>query len=123
MAPPISRVLIGRHLAFCSLTSSTCCNSPRKCTTIKYKARQKAEFNNKLQQFVCKLPAISFWNKLQFTGKSCKLQEQVRVIKQVTKTSNRQQAASYLQVPCISYKTSYFTTSKVTAIYKKPLML
>ena len=123
MTPPISRDLIGRHLGFCSLKSSTCCNSPGKCTTIKYKARQKDEFNNKLQQFVCKLTAISFWNKLQLTGKSCKMQEQVRVIKQVTKTSNRQQATSYLQVPCISYKTSYFTTSKVTAIYKKPLML
>ena len=43
LTPPISRVLIG-HLIFCSLTSPTCCNSPRKCTPIKYKVRQKAGF-------------------------------------------------------------------------------
>ena len=40
----ISRVLIGRHLNICSLTSPTCCNLPRKCTPVKYKARKKAEF-------------------------------------------------------------------------------
>ena len=28
--PPISRVLIGRHLSFCWVTSPLCCNSPRK---------------------------------------------------------------------------------------------
>ena len=43
MTPPISLVLIGRHLTFSSLTSPTCCNSPRKCTAVKYKARKKAE--------------------------------------------------------------------------------
>ena len=31
LAPLISRVLIGLHLSFCSLTSPTCSNSPRKC--------------------------------------------------------------------------------------------
>ena len=44
LTPPTSRVLIGQHLIFCSLTSPTCCNSPRKCTPVKYKARQKAGF-------------------------------------------------------------------------------
>ena len=43
-APPISRVLIGRHLIFHSLTSPPCCNLPRKCTPAKYKKRQKAGF-------------------------------------------------------------------------------
>ena len=42
--PPISRVLIGRHLIFHSLTSPPCCNLPRKCTPVKYKKRQKAGF-------------------------------------------------------------------------------
>ena len=42
--PPISRVLIGRHLIFDSLTSPPGCNSPRKCTPVKYKKRQKAGF-------------------------------------------------------------------------------
>ena len=42
--PPISRVLIGQHLIFCSLTSPTCCNSPRKCTPVKYNESPKAGF-------------------------------------------------------------------------------
>ena len=42
LTPPISRVLIGRHLIFSSLTSPTCCNPPVKCTSVKYNARQKA---------------------------------------------------------------------------------
>ena len=41
-APPISRVLISQHLIFCSLTSSTFCNSPRKYALVKYKTRQIA---------------------------------------------------------------------------------
>ena len=44
LAPPISWVLIGRHLILCSLTSPACCNSPRKSTPVRYKARQKARF-------------------------------------------------------------------------------
>ena len=44
LTPPIPRVLIGPHLIFCSLTSPTGCKSPRKCTPVKYKARQKAGF-------------------------------------------------------------------------------
>ena len=44
LTPPISRVLICPQLIFCSLTSLTCCNSPLKCTPVKYKARQKAGF-------------------------------------------------------------------------------
>ena len=44
VTPPISRVLIGRHLIFCWLTSPMCCNLPRKCTPVKYKKRQKAGF-------------------------------------------------------------------------------
>ena len=43
-APLISRVLIGRHLIFHSLTSPPCCSSPRKCTPVKYKTKQKARF-------------------------------------------------------------------------------
>ena len=42
--PPISRVLIGRHLIFHALTSSPYCNSYWKCTPVKYKKRQKARF-------------------------------------------------------------------------------
>ena len=41
LAPPISRVLIGQYLIFCSLKSPTCCSSPRKCTPVKYKKKQK----------------------------------------------------------------------------------
>ena len=44
LTPPISRVLIGQHSIFCSLTSPTCCNSSRNCTPVKYKKRQKAGF-------------------------------------------------------------------------------
>ena len=44
LTPPTSRVMIGQHLIFCSLASPTCCNSPRECTPVKYKARQKAGF-------------------------------------------------------------------------------
>ena len=44
LRPPIARVLIGQHLIFYSLTSPTCCSSPRKCTPVKYKKRQKAGF-------------------------------------------------------------------------------
>ena len=44
LAPPISQVLIGQHLIFCSLTSPTCCNSPLKCTPSKHKKRQKFGF-------------------------------------------------------------------------------
>ena len=42
LAPLISRVLISQRLIFCSLTSLKCCNSPLKCTPVKYKTRQKA---------------------------------------------------------------------------------
>ena len=42
--PPIFRVLIGRHLIFCSLTSPLCGNSPRKFMSVKYKKRQKGGF-------------------------------------------------------------------------------
>ena len=41
---PISWVLIGQHLNFCSLTSPMCCDSPWKCMPVKYKVRQKAKF-------------------------------------------------------------------------------
>ena len=44
LTPAISRVLIGRHLIFCSLTWPTCCKLPWICTQVKYKARQKAGF-------------------------------------------------------------------------------
>ena len=42
--PPISQVLIGRHLILQSLTSPPCCKLPRKCMPVKYKKRQKAGF-------------------------------------------------------------------------------
>ena len=42
--PPISRVMIRRHLIFCWLTSPPCCKSHQKCTPFKYKKRQKAGF-------------------------------------------------------------------------------
>ena len=46
LTPPISWALVGRYLIFCSLTLSTCFNSPRKLVKykVKYKARQKARF-------------------------------------------------------------------------------
>ena len=44
LTPPISRVLIGKDLIFCSLTSTMCCNSPWKYTPVKYKKRQKSGF-------------------------------------------------------------------------------
>ena len=44
LTPPISRVLIGRQLIFYPLTWPMCCNSPQKCTPVKYQARQKARF-------------------------------------------------------------------------------
>ena len=40
----ISRVLIAPYLNFCSLTSPTCCNLPRKCTPVKWNVRQKAGY-------------------------------------------------------------------------------
>ena len=40
----LSSVLIGEHLIFCSPPWPTCCNSPRKCTPVKYKTRQKVGF-------------------------------------------------------------------------------
>ena len=43
LTPPVSRVLIGQ-LIFYSMTSPTCCNSPRKCTPVKCKAGEKAGF-------------------------------------------------------------------------------
>ena len=42
MTASISRVLVGQHLR--SKTSQTCCNLSRKCTSVKYKKRQKAGF-------------------------------------------------------------------------------
>ena len=44
LTPAISRFLIGEHLIFSSPPWPTCCNSPRKCTSFKYKARQKTGF-------------------------------------------------------------------------------
>ena len=44
LTPEISRVLTDQHWILCSPTSPTCCNSPQKCKTVKYQARQKAGF-------------------------------------------------------------------------------
>ena len=44
LTPAVSWVLIGRHLIFCWPTWPTWCNSHRKCTPVKYKARRKAGF-------------------------------------------------------------------------------
>ena len=44
LTPALSRVLLGQHLIFCSHTWSKCCNAPRKCTPVTYKARQKDGF-------------------------------------------------------------------------------
>ena len=44
LALAISGVLTGWHMISCSPTWPTCCNSSRKCTSVKYKARQKAGF-------------------------------------------------------------------------------
>ena len=45
LTPAIPRVTIGEHLIFCSRPWPTCCNSPRKCTPVKYKARQRTGFS------------------------------------------------------------------------------
>ena len=44
LTQPISRILIGRHVIFCLPTWPKCCSSPRKCTPVKYNARQKSRF-------------------------------------------------------------------------------
>ena len=44
LTPAISQVLIGQHSISCLPTWPTCGNSPRKCTPVEYKARQKAGF-------------------------------------------------------------------------------
>ena len=62
LAPPISQVMIGRHLTFCSMTSPTCCNSSLKCTPAKCKARQKVGFQLSHTQLLNKELKIS--NKL-----------------------------------------------------------
>ena len=43
LTPPISLFLIGWHLIFCPSTWPRYCNSPRKCTLVKCKGRQKAD--------------------------------------------------------------------------------
>ena len=53
---PISRVLIVPHLIFYSLdflTSTTCCNLPGKCTSVKYKARQKTGVSSVFPLLFC----------------------------------------------------------------------
>ena len=44
LTPATSRVLIGRHFIFWSPTWPTYCKLPWKCTQVKYKSRQKADF-------------------------------------------------------------------------------
>ena len=44
LIPAISWPLIGRYLIFCSPTWPTYCNSPRKCTPVKYKAWKTVGF-------------------------------------------------------------------------------
>ena len=44
LTPPVSGVLTSQQLIFCLMTSPTCCNSPRKCTPVKSKNKQKAGF-------------------------------------------------------------------------------
>ena len=44
LTQPISRILIGRHVISCLPTWPKCCSSPRKCTPVKYNARQKSRF-------------------------------------------------------------------------------
>ena len=61
--PPISQVLIGRHLIFFLTDVPPCCNSPRKYTPVKYKKKQKTrnlknkntEQKNRLQDIRIKL--------------------------------------------------------------------
>ena len=70
-APPISRVLIGRHLIFCWLTSLPYSNSPPKCTPVKYKRRQKAGFSIVISTTSCHIFPIvisttSFTNVIFF---------------------------------------------------------
>ena len=65
----ISRVLIYSYLNFCSLTSPTSCNSPRKCTPVKGKVKQKAGYQCFIQNSEADLegargvrPSLFFWN-------------------------------------------------------------
>ena len=53
---PISQALIVPHLIFYSLdflTSTTCCNLPGKCTSVKYKARQKTGVSSVFPLLFC----------------------------------------------------------------------
>ena len=59
LTPAISRALIGRYLIFCSPTWPTCCNSSRKCTPVKYKAREKSGFPTVTQT------TSDFWYQVQ----------------------------------------------------------
>ena len=61
LAPPISRVLIGQHLIFSLLTPPTCCNSPPKCTPVKYKAKQKAGFPIVTYTTSAKVQILACW--------------------------------------------------------------
>ena len=45
-SPPSRALIGGRHLNFCSLTSSMRCNLPRKRTPVKHEARQKNWVSN-----------------------------------------------------------------------------
>ena len=67
----ISRVLIGPYLNFCSLTSPTCCNSPRKCISVKRKMRQIAGYQFFTQITSLRQMLYSYRNLFianQFTG-------------------------------------------------------
>ena len=54
-------------LIFCSLTSPTCCNSSPRCTPVKCKSMQKAEFpiDSRTFSFPHRLADTSAWSKLQ----------------------------------------------------------
>ena len=78
LTPAASWVLIDQHLIFCSPTWPACCSSPRKCTAVKYKARQKAVSNchidnlliTKLFKFFKSFSPVQikkhFWNRKIF---------------------------------------------------------
>ena len=82
-----------------------------------------------MQQFVCKLLARSFWNKLQVTGKVLiyynKLQKQATDNKQQVVCRFTASAAKQVTLQQVTGKSyvNYNQLQQVTAIYRKPVIL
>ena len=62
LIPPIFWVLIDQHLIFCPPTWPTCCNLPRKCASVKYKAKSWASNCHMQNLYRRKHAAAIFFN-------------------------------------------------------------